>query len=99
MLDGAGAAIEPVSVFLLELLACGNGASSCRSYGYALLGWFRFLGAVEVPWSRAQRDEVRDLVLWLRTSVNPARARSRLGAPAPGAINARTEKPSLSSNE
>lgn len=96
VLDGAGLAIEPVSDFLRELLACGNGASSCRSYGYDLLRWFRFLAAVEMPWDRAQRGEVRDFVLWLRTSVNPARERSRPDAPAPGAINARTGKPSLS---
>jgi integrase/recombinase XerC len=96
VLDGAGAPIAPISEFLRELLACGNGASSCRSYGYGLLRWFRFLAAVNVPWNRAQRDEVRDFVLWLRTSVNPARTRSRPDAPAPGAINARTGKPSLS---
>ncbi len=34
---GAGVAIEPVSEFLRELLACGNGASSCRSCPYDLL--------------------------------------------------------------
>ncbi|GGM36240.1 integrase [Promicromonospora citrea] len=96
VIDGAGVAIEPVSEFLRELLACGNGASSCRSYGYDLLRWFRFLAAVEVPWDRAQRDEVRDFVLWLRTSDNPARVRTRPDAPSPGSINARTGKPSLS---
>ncbi|MGH3739294.1 MAG: tyrosine-type recombinase/integrase [Micromonosporaceae bacterium] len=95
VLDGMGAAIEPVSEFLRELLACGNSPASCRSYGYDLLRWFRFLAAVGVLWSRAQRSEVRDFVLWLRTSHNPARDRSRPDAPAAGSVNPRTGKPYL----
>jgi integrase len=96
---GAGrcgrAAIAPVSEFLRDLLACGNSAASCRSYGYDLLRWFRFLAAVDVVWSRAQRGEVRDFVLWLRTSHNPARDRRRPDAPAAGSVNRRTGKPYL----
>lgn len=95
VLDGAGAAIAPVSEFLRELLACGNSRTSCRSYGYDLLRWFRFLATVDVGWSRAQRAEVRDFVLWLRTSHNPARARRRPDAPGVGSVNRRTGKPYL----
>jgi integrase/recombinase XerC len=95
VLDGAGRPIEPVVEFLRDLLACGNSAASCRSYGFDLLRWFRFLAAVDVVWSRAQRSEVRDFVLWLRVCHNPARDRHRQGAPATGTVNARTGKTSL----
>ena len=95
VLDGAGMPVEPVSEFLRDLLACGSSAASCRSYGFDLLRWFRFLAAVEVEWHRAQRGEVRDFVLWLRVCHNPARDRHRPDAPAPGAVNPRTGKASL----
>ena len=62
---------------------------------FGLLRWFRFLAAVDVAWDRAQRGEVRDFVLWLRTAGNPARDRRRRGGPAPGSLNARTGKPYL----
>lgn len=94
--DGAGMPVEPVSEFLRELLACGNSPASCRSYGYGLLRWLRFLAAVGVVWSRAQRVDVRDFVLWLRTAHNPARDRRRPDAPAAGSVNPRTGKPYLS---
>ena len=84
VLDGSGAVLEPVSEYLRELLACGNSPASCRSYGHDLLRWFRFLAAVDVPWNRAQRSNVRDFVLWLRTSHNPARDRRRPAHPRRG---------------
>lgn len=92
VLDGAGRPVEPVSEFLRDLLACGNSPASCRSYAYDLLRWFRFLAAVGVSWRRAQRLDVRDFVLWLRTGHNPARERHRPDAPAAGSMNPRTGK-------
>ena len=77
VLDSAGTPVEPVAEFLRDLLACGSSASSCRSYGFDLLRWFRFLAAIDVEWHRAQRGEVRDFVLWLRVCHNPARDRHR----------------------
>jgi hypothetical protein len=47
-----------------------------------LLRWFRFLAAIDVSWNRARRADVRDFVLWLRSSHNPARDRRRADAPA-----------------
>ncbi|WP_236718344.1 site-specific integrase [Actinoplanes sp. TFC3] len=79
VLDGAGARIEAADVYLRELLASGSSAASCRSYAFDLLRWFRFLAAVDVGWERVSRAEVRDFVLWLRSSANPARERRRLG--------------------
>ncbi len=95
VVDGSGDRLEPVDVFLLELLAGGSSGASCRSYAYDLLRWFRFLSAVEVGWDRATRVELRDFVLWLRSSSNPARERHDAGAPEPGAVNARTGKVGL----
>jgi integrase len=91
--DGAGRPVEPVSEFLRDVLASGSSAASCRSYGYDLLRWFRFLAAVRVSWNRAQRGEVRDFVLWLRSSHNPGRDRRRSDVPAAGSVNPRTGKP------
>src|SRR5260370_7093352 len=93
--DVAGQPAGPVSDFLKHLLASGNSAASCRSYAFDLLRWLRFLAAVDVWWDRAQREEVRDFVLWLRVARNPARARRRPAAPAPGQANLRPRKPSL----
>ena len=95
VLDGAGIQIDAVDEFLRELLASGSSAASCRSYAFDLLRWFRFLAAVEVAWERASRAEVRDFVLWLRSSANPARDRRRTDTPAPGSVNARTGKAHL----
>lgn len=95
VLDGAGTPVGAVAEFLRDLLACGSSPASCRSYGFDLLRWFRFLAAVDVEWHRAQRGEVRDFVLWLRVCHNPARDRHRQDAPAPGAVNSRTGKVSL----
>lgn len=95
VVDELGGRIDAVDDFLKHLLACGNSAASCRSYAYDLLRWLRFLAAVDVRWQRAQRCEVRDFVLWLRTSPNPARDRQRRDAPPPGSVNARTGKPYL----
>jgi integrase len=92
VVDGAGVPVGPVSEFLRDLLACGSSPASCRSYGYDLLRWFRFLAAVDVGWRQAQRSEVRDFVLWLRNCHNPARDRRRADAPAPGSVNPRTGK-------
>ena len=43
LIDPAGLVVEPVSVFLRELLAMGRSAATLRSYGMDLLRWWRFL--------------------------------------------------------
>ena len=95
LLDGAGAEIGPVSEFLRELVAGDCAPSTCRSYAFDLLRWFRLLGALGVRWERAGRGEVREMVTWLRCAPNPQRRRSRPEAPAPGSVNERTGKPHL----
>jgi site-specific recombinase XerD len=88
-----GDVVEPVSVFLRDLLASGKSAATLRSYAVDLLRWWRFLGAVDVAWDRASRAEARDFSCWIRLTVKQwlqttrpraARWSSRtLGAPNP----------------
>lgn len=83
LLDASGEPVEEVSEFFATMLACGASPSSLRSYGMALLRWWRFLAAIDVPWQRASRIEARDFVLWMR-HVGPA---GRPGGYAPATIN------------
>lgn len=80
LLDASGAPVAEVSDFFASMLASGASVSSLRSYGLALLRWWRFLAAVDVTWQRASRVEARDFVLWMRM-VGPA---DRQGGYAPG---------------
>jgi IS5 family transposase len=58
--DPAGGRVGPVSEFLRDLQAAGWPATTQRSYSLALLRWFRFTWAIDVPWSQATRAEARD---------------------------------------
>ena len=66
LVDGRGEEVVAVSDFFASLLAGGARAGSVRSYGLAILRWWRFLAAVGVDWRRASRVETRDFVLWMR---------------------------------
>lgn len=92
VVDAAGGMIEPIDEYIREFSAGDNSPSSCRSYAYDLLRWWRWLAAVDVEWDRATRLEVRDLVLWLRSAPNPQRRRLHPEAPSPGSVNAKTGK-------
>ena len=83
LLDASGEPVREVSDFFATMLASGASFSSLRSYGLALLRWWRFLAAVDVPWQRAGRVEARDFVLWMRL-VGPA---NKQGGYAPATIN------------
>jgi hypothetical protein len=96
VIDAAGRTVEPISEFVREMSAGDMPDSSCRSYAFDLLRWWRFLAAIGVDWDRAQRVDVRDLVLWLRQAPNPQRVRTRAAAQVAGSINARTGTPYLS---
>ncbi len=88
--EHGGEALE-VSDYLRQVTASDFSPASVKSYARALLRWLRFLQAIQVDWDRAGRVEVRDFVLWLRTTAKPARRRQP-GAPAPGSVNRRTGK-------
>src|SRR3954470_2931436 len=97
LLDAAGAAVGPVKEYLKDLQAIGRPATTQRSYALALLRWFRFLWAIEVPWGQATRVEARDFWRWLALCDKPApggRA-APVAAGAGGVRNPVTGKPTL----
>ena len=94
-----GDVVEPVSVFLRDLLASGKSAATLRSYAVDLLRWWRFLDAVDVAWDRASRAEARDFSCWIQLTVRQRLQTSRPRAArwssrALGAPNPVTGKPS-----
>jgi hypothetical protein len=58
--DAAGAEVAAVSEFLRNMTASDCSPGTVRSYAFELLGWLRFLDAVDVAWDRASRAEARD---------------------------------------
>ena len=94
-----GDVVEPVSVFLRDVLASGKSAATLRSYAVDLLRWWRFLDAVDVAWDRAARAEARDFSCWIQLTVKQRlqtswpRAARWSSRPA-GAPNPVTGKPS-----
>jgi site-specific recombinase XerC len=66
-----GGRVEPVSEFLRDLQAAGRPATTQRSYSLALLRWFRFTWAVDVPWDQATRTEARDFCRHLQIAGKP----------------------------
>src|ERR1035437_8579158 len=73
LLDASGQVVAAVASFFQELQACGRPETTQRSYGLALLRWFRFLGAVEVQWDQATRVEARDFCRWIQVAGKPVR--------------------------
>jgi integrase len=67
----------PVAEFLRELRACGRSEGTQRSYGMALLRWFRFLWAIEVDWDQATPAEARDFCCWIGLADKPVRRYGR----------------------
>jgi integrase len=92
--DGAGDEVETISAFLTHLALCDMSPLTCRSYAHDLLRWWRLLTALRVEWGDATTAEVAVMVGWLRSARN-AQRRRRSG-PAPGAVNPKTGKASLS---
>ena len=93
-----GEVVEPVSVFLRDLLASGKSESTLRSYSVDLLRWWRFLDAVDVGWDRASRAEARDFSCWIQLTakqrLQTSRPRAaRLSSRSAGAPNPVTGKP------
>lgn len=50
LLDADGGVVEPVAVFLRELLAVGRSAATLRSYGMDLLRWWRPVDCTKSYW-------------------------------------------------
>ncbi len=99
LVDAGGEPVLPVTAFLADLQACGRAVATQRSYSMALLRWFRFLWAVEVPWEQATRVEARDFVRWVQVAGKPARrhwrgdddaAGVRPGMPVPNRVTGKS---------
>ncbi len=91
--DDDGAELAEVSEYLRHSSASDFSAASIKSYAQAILRWSRFLWTVGVAWDRADRAEVRDFVLWMKSA--PKCGHRVAGSPAPGSVNPRTGKPYL----
>ena len=90
LVDADGVVLVPAAAYFRELAACGRPAATHRSYGMALLRWWRFLRAVGVGWDQATRAEARDFCSWIQLADKPARPHWRYpGGGAPGAVTAR----------
>jgi hypothetical protein len=70
LLDPSGDPVTAATAYLGELQAAGRSTATQRSYGMALLRWFRFLWAAEVPWREATRVEARDFSLWIQITAS-----------------------------
>jgi hypothetical protein len=81
--DADGGRVGPVSEFLRNLQAAGRPATTQRSYSLALLRWFRFTWAVDVPWDQATRSEARDFCRHLQLADKPVRTAAG-AVPVPG---------------
>jgi len=91
LVDASGAEVAAVSEFLRNMTASDCSPGTVRSYAFELLGWLRFLDALDVVWDRASRAEARDYALWLARTRKPPRQRRRNSLP-PGAVNPVTGK-------
>ena len=74
LLDPAGTVVRPVAVYLRDLQASARPETTLRAYATALLRWFRFLWAIEVPWDQVTRAEARDFCCWIQLTVKPGHA-------------------------
>jgi site-specific recombinase XerD len=73
LLDASGRVVAPVAAYLRDLQARGLSETTQRSYGMALLRWFRFLDAIGVSWEQATRVEARDFSRWVQVAAKPVR--------------------------
>jgi site-specific recombinase XerD len=73
LVDDAGRVVAPVAAYLRDLQARGLSEATQRSYGMALLRWFRFLGAIGMGWEQATRVEAREFCRWVQVAAKPVR--------------------------
>ena len=91
LVDADGVVLVPAASYFRELAACGRPAATHRSYGMALLRWWRFLWAVGTGWDQVTRAEARDFCAWIQLAGKPTRPHWRYpGGGAPGTVTART---------
>jgi Phage integrase, N-terminal SAM-like domain len=93
LVDPDGLMVEPVAAYLRELQAAGRSEPTLRSYGNDLLRWFRFLWAIQTPWSGATRVEARDFCRWMLVAGKPVRPHWRRSAAVAPMSTAASGKP------
>lgn len=92
VVDSSGERVTVFDGFLQHVWASGS-LNSVRTMAYALLRWYRFVTYLGVAVEHATREEVRDLVTYMRTADNPQRVRGPGSRTAPaGTVNKRTGK-------
>jgi integrase len=96
LVDAEGLTVEPVGAYLRELQAGGRSEATLRSYSNDLLRWFRFLWAIQTPWSQATRAEARDFCRWMLVVGKPVRPHWRRSARV-GEVSTVSGKPYASS--
>ena len=85
LVDADGVVVAPAGAYFRDLAAGGRAAATQRSYGMALLRWWRFIRAVEIGWDQATRAEARDFLCWVQLGDKPERPHWRYpGGGAPG---------------
>lgn len=67
--------VAVIDDFLRELSANDCSPQTLRSYAFDLLRWWRFLVVLGRRWETAGRQDVRDLVLWMRQAPGPGARR------------------------
>jgi len=87
LIDADGVVVAAAGTYFRDLAACGRAAATQRSYGMALLRWWRFLRAAEIGWDQATRAEARDFLCWVQLADKPERPHWRYpGGGAPGTM-------------
>jgi integrase len=96
LVDAAGAVVGAAGAYFSHLQAAGRAEPTVRSYGMALLRWFRFLWAAGVAWDLAARSDARDFCRWLQLAGKPARPHWRdRDRPGPGSVPSAVYAPSV----
>lgn len=67
--------VAVIDDFLRELSANDCSPQTLRSCAFDLLRWWRFLTVLGRRWEAASRQDVRDLVLWMRQAARPGAKR------------------------
>ena len=98
VLTDEGIELDPVQRYLREFVARGGSPLSTRSYAFDLLRWWRWLKAVGVEWDRATSTEVKDFVLWLKSTTKWRRHARTRSAATVGTVNPLTRKQYLDDN-
>jgi integrase/recombinase XerD len=84
--------VDAVAQYLREFVARGGSPLSARSYAFDLLRWWRWLKATGVEWNRATSADVKDYVLWLKSTTKWRRHARTRSATTAGTVNAVTRK-------